>query len=65
MKKILTVTAICGKLKFDEFADPYNPAVQQEQYDSYIESIHQQMKEAGRYEMKDVFDISKDIVQKP
>lgn len=65
IEKTLIVTAKCGKLEFQECANPYNPATYQEQYDSCIEKIHQQMKNAGRYEMKDAFTYSENIIEKP
>ncbi|KAA5310408.1 hypothetical protein GAY88_01765 [Phocaeicola vulgatus] len=65
MGKILVVNAKCGELNFQENANPYNPAAYQEQYDSCIEKIHQKMKESGRYEMKDAFVYSAEIIEKP
>ena len=56
MEKKLIVTAKYGSLEFEEVAYPYNPNAHQEQLDSCISSIHQKMKEAGKYEMKDSFE---------
>ena len=64
-EKKLIVTAKYGSLEFEEVAYPYNPNAHQEQLDSCISSIHQKMKEAGKYEMKDSFEYSEKIEEKP
>lgn len=57
-EKKLVVTAKYGTLEFKESAHPYNPNAHQEQIESCVSIIHQQMKEAGKLEMKKSFKYS-------
>ena len=59
-EKTLLVTAKYGSLKFSETASPYNKNAQDEQVETCMESIRQQIIDTGRAEMMDAF-----LVQKP
>lgn len=54
-KKKLVVTARYGSLKFQETARPYNKNVHEAQVEDCVESIRQQIIDAGRAEMLDAF----------
>jgi hypothetical protein len=49
--KNLLVTAKYGSLVFSETASPYNENAQNEQLETCVESIRQQLADAGRKEM--------------
>lgn len=53
--KTLTVTASNGIQTFSETAHPYNENAHDEQYDSCVDSIHEQMKKAGVYETRESY----------
>jgi hypothetical protein len=62
MEKKLVVTASYGNLKFEEEAYPYNPNTHDEQYETCISSIYEQIKNDGKYEMIKAFSIEHDIL---
>lgn len=61
MGEKLIVTAKYGNLEYTSEAKPYNPKAHDEQYDSCVSNIYEQMKKAGRYEMRDSFTFSDDV----
>lgn len=65
MEKKLVVTAKYGSLEFEEFAYPYNSNAHQEQRETCISSIHKKIEKAGKSEMKDAFEYSERIEDKP
>lgn len=52
MKEKLIVTAKFGEVVYQSESAPYNSNAHQEQYESCIKSIYNQMKDDGRYETK-------------
>ncbi len=50
--KTLTVTFSNGSRTFTESAFPYNKTVHDRQYESCVNSIHKQMRDAGVYESR-------------
>ena len=56
--KKLLVTAKYGPLEFQETAWPYNENAHDEQVEDCVESIRQQIIDAGRAEMMDAFQLS-------
>lgn len=58
-KKELLVTAKYGSLKFSETASPYNKNAQDEQVETCVKSIRQQIAEAGKAEMMEAFQVQK------
>ena len=54
-KEKLVVTAKYGSLNYSETATPYNENVHDEQVEDCIESIRQQIIDAGKAEMLDAF----------
>lgn len=58
MGEKLIVTAKYGNLEYSSEAKPYNSNAHDEQYDSCVSNIHEQMKKAGKYEMRDSFTLS-------
>lgn len=55
--KILLVTARYGSLEFSETASPYNKNAHNEQVETCMESICQQIADAGRAEMNQCFSV--------
>jgi len=62
-KKELLVTAKYGSLKFTETASPYNKNAQDEQVETCVENIRQQIAEAGKAEMMDAFQLSGELIE--
>ena len=62
-KKTLLVTAKYGSLEFSETACPYNENAHDEQVETCLESIRQQIADAGRAEMMDVFQLSRKLIE--
>ena len=62
-EKTLLVTAKYGSLEFSETAWPYNENAHDEQVETCVESIHQQIADAGRSEMKDVFQLTSALLE--
>lgn len=62
-KKKLLVTAKYGSLKFSETASPYNKNAQNEQVETCLESIAQQIDDAGKAEMTEAFTVEEQIVE--
>ncbi len=62
-KKELLVTAKYGSLKFSETASPYNKNAQDEQVETCVKSIRQQIAEAGKAEMMEAFTVEEQIVE--
>lgn len=62
-KKTLFVTAKYGSLEFSETACPYNENAHDEQVETCLESIRQQIADAGRAEMMDVFQLSRKLIE--
>ena len=60
--KNLLVTAKYGSLKFSETASPYNKNAQDEQVETCVESIRQQIIDTGRAEMMDAFQLTSEII---
>ena len=58
----LLVTAKYGSLKFSETASPYNKNAQDEQVETCVESIRQQIIDAGRAEMMDAFQLKSELI---
>lgn len=59
----LLVTARYGSLKYTEVAWPYNENAHDEQVETCLESIRQQIADAGRAEMMDVFQLSRKLIE--
>ena len=55
--KKLLVTVKYGPLQFAEIAWPYNENAHDEQVETCIESIRQQIADAGKAEMMDAFQL--------
>jgi hypothetical protein len=62
-EKSLKVTAKYGSLKFSETASPYNKNAQDEQVETCLESIAQQIDDAGKAEMTEAFTVEEQIVE--
>ena len=62
-EKLLKVTAKYGSLDFSETARPYNENVHDDQLESCLKSITQQIKDAGRTEMTEAFAVEGKIVE--
>jgi len=61
--KKLLVTAKYGPLQFAETAWPYNENAHDEQVEDCVESIRQQIIDAGRAEMMDAFQLSGKLIE--
>lgn len=61
-RKSLLVTAKYGSLVFTETARPYNENAHDEQVDDCLESIRQQIDDAGKTEMLGAFIHTEKIV---
>lgn len=61
--KKLLVTAKYGSLKFSEIARPHNENAHDEQVETCLESIAQQIDDAGRTEMMDAFQVTSEIIE--
>ena len=61
--KKLLVTAKYGPLEFQETAWPYNENAHDEQVEDCVESIRQQIIDAGRAEMMDAFQLSGKLIE--
>ena len=59
----LLVTAQYGSLKFSETASPYNRNAQDEQVETCVKSIRQQIIDAGRAEMMDAFQLTSKLIE--
>ena len=62
-EKSLKVTAKYGPLELSETARPYNENAHDEQVESCLKSITQQIKDAGRGEMIEAFAVVEKIVE--
>ena len=62
-KKNLLVIAKYGSLEFSETASPYNENAQNEQVETCVESIRQQIADAGRTEMMDAFQLTSELIE--
>lgn len=62
-EKSLKVTAKYGSLKFSETASPYNKNAQDEQVETCVDSICQQISDAGLAEMMDTFQLTSDLIE--
>lgn len=62
-EKRLLVTARNGSLEFSETAWPYNENAHNEQEETCVESIRQQIADAGRSEMKDAFLLTSELIE--
>ena len=62
-KKTLLVTAKYGSLEFLEKAWPFNENAHDEQVETCLESITQQIKDAGRTEMTEAFAVEEKMVE--
>ena len=59
----LLVTARYGSLKYTEVAWPYNENAHDEQVETCLESIRQQIADAGRAEMTDAFQLTIELIE--
>lgn len=59
----LVITAKYGPLKFSETARPYNENAHDEQVETCIESIRQQIADAGRAEMMDAYQLTSELIE--
>jgi hypothetical protein len=62
-EKKLLVTARYGSLEFYEKAWPYNENAHDEQVETCLDSICQQIKDAGKAEMRNAFTVTEMIVK--
>lgn len=62
-EKSLKVTAKYGSLVFFEIARPYNENAHDEQVETCIESIRQQIADAGRAEMMDAYQLTSELIE--
>lgn len=62
-RKKLQVTAKYGSLEFAEIAWPYNENAHDEQVGTCMESIRQQITDAGRAEMMDAFQLTSELIE--
>lgn len=61
--KKLLVTVKYGPLQFAETAWPYNENAHDEQVETCLESIAQQIDDAGKAEMTEAFTVEEQIVE--
>ncbi|MBQ9203000.1 MAG: hypothetical protein IJ155_02030 [Prevotella sp.] len=62
-EKTLLVTAKYGSLDFPETAWPYNKNAHDEQVETCVESIRQQIADAGRAEMMNAFQMTSELIE--
>ncbi|MBQ6050422.1 MAG: hypothetical protein IJL35_07495 [Bacteroidaceae bacterium] len=62
-ERTLLITAKYGSLKFSETASPYNKNAHDEQVETCVESICQQIADAGREEMMDAFLLTSELIE--
>ena len=62
-KKRLLVTAKYGSLVFSETACPYNKNALDEQVETCLESIRQQIADSGRAETMDAFQLKSELIE--
>ena len=62
-QKRLKITAKYGPLEFSETAWPYNENAYDEQVDDCLESIRRQIKDAGKTEMMDAFQLTSELIE--
>ena len=62
IKKTLLVTAKYGPLEFPETAWPYDENAHDEQVETCLDSITQQINDAGKAEMKEAFVLTEKVV---
>lgn len=62
-EKKLHVIARYGSLKYQETAWPYNENVHDAQVEDCVESIRQQIIDAGRAEMIDAFQLTSELIE--
>ena len=62
-RKSLLVTAKYGSLDFHESAHPYNENAHDEQVETCLESLAQQIDDAGKAEMTEAFTVEEQIVE--
>ena len=62
-EKKLLVTAKYGSLEFHETAWPYNENAHDEQVETCMESIRQQIVNAGHTEMMDAFQLTSELIE--
>ena len=62
-EKRLLVTAKYGSLEFQEIAHPYNENAHDEQVETCVDSICQQISDAGRAEMTEAFRFSETMLK--
>ena len=62
-EKRLLVTAKYGSLEFQDIAHPYNENAPDEQVETCLESIAQQIDDAGKAEMTEAFTVEEQIVE--
>ena len=62
-EKSLKVTAKYGSLEISEAARPYNENAHDEQVETCLESIAQQIDDAGKAEMTEAFTVEEQIVE--
>lgn len=62
-EKKLVVIGKYGPIEFSEIAYPYNENVHDEQLETCVESINQQIADSGKEEMKNAFHISEKIIE--
>ena len=62
-EKLLKVTAKYGPIEFAETACPYNENAHDEQVETCLESIAQQIDDAGKAEMTEAFTVEEQILE--
>ena len=62
-EKRLLVTAKYGSLEFQETAWQYNKTAHDDQVETCVESIRQQITDAGHTEMMDAFLLTSDLIE--
>lgn len=62
-EKTLLVTAKYGSLEFSETARPYYESAHDEQVETCVKSIRQQIADAGRAEMMDAFQLTSELIE--
>ena len=62
-RKSLLVTAKYGSLDFHESAHPYNENAHDEQVETCLESLAQQIDDAGKAEMTEAFTVEEQILE--
>ena len=62
-RKSLLVTAKYGSLDFHESAHPYDENAHDEQVETCVDSICQQISDAGLAEMMDTFQLTSELIE--